>query len=320
MKQHLEGKSKAASSKKLSGIWPVLVTPYHDNLRIDLDAYREMIRWLMQFEIGGIYANCQSSEMTELSNEERLLLIEEAIKTVDGKVPVAVTGNFGKNIEEHIRFVNKAAQFGPDSVMLTVPTFLEDDKALEAYYLQIADQTQVPLGIYECPVPRSYHLGLDLISTLANTGRFVAFKETSCEIEKIKQVIAITQHTPLALLQANVPYLVDALQAGAEGSMNIVANWLPDLTTEVAKKSLAHAPQTRELHDTLCAMEMVQRSVHPTGVKYLMAKRGVPIKPLTRYKRKLTSEEAYSLDATARLYFETDGSLSFLKKFQPTYK
>jgi 4-hydroxy-tetrahydrodipicolinate synthase len=66
-----------------SGIWPVLITPYNDDLTIDVNGYRKLLDWYLTFKIGGLYANCQSSEMSELTNDERLLLITEAIKTVN---------------------------------------------------------------------------------------------------------------------------------------------------------------------------------------------------------------------------------------------
>lgn len=300
--------------RNLNGIWPVMVTPYTDRLQIDVGAYREIVEWFLSFDVGGIYANCQSSEMYELTEEERLLLIRETVKTVNGRVPVAVTGNFGESIEAHIEFCKKAADLGPDVVMLTVPTLFENDESLEGYFLSIAERTDMPLGLYECPFPRTYHLGLDLIETLANSGRFIAYKETSCRLEKIIQVIDIVGDTPLALLQANVPYLLESMRAGAAGSMNIVANWLPDLTIEVAKRSQAIDPLADELQNLLCAMEMAQRSVHPTGVKYLMSKRGLPIKPLTRYPRALSQEEKKGLDLAARVWFEKDGTLKALQQ------
>ena len=109
-----------SNNKKYNGIWPVLVTPYNDDLSIDIDGYRKMLEWYMTFDIGGLYANCQSSEMTELSDDERLLIIAEAVKIADGKIPVAATGNFGENIDRHIEFSKKVEDTGVDIVMLTV--------------------------------------------------------------------------------------------------------------------------------------------------------------------------------------------------------
>lgn len=304
------------NEQKYHGAWPVLVTPYDDNLKIDVPAYREMIEWYMDKNIGGIYANCLSSEMYELDDSEKLLLITEAIKTVNGRIPVVATGNFGENTEEHIDYVKKVGDTGVDTVMLTVPVFCEDDACLEEYFCAVADNTEVNLGFYECPNPRTYHLGVKLVETLAKTGRFNAYKETSCDIDKIKKIIEVTKDTPLAILQANVPYLVEAAKAGAHGSMNIVANWLPELVAEVLDKAISD-PQTAELLlSYLIGKEMAQRSVHPMGVKYLMSKRGVRIKPLTRYPRELSKEEAYGLDQAAKVWFNDDGSLAVFNRHQ----
>lgn len=296
-----------------NGIWPVLVTPYDKRLHIDVAVYREMLEWHLSFGPGGIYANCLSSEMYELDNTERLLLIREAVRTINGRVPVAVTGNFGDTIDEHLTFCEKAADAGADIVMLTVPDSLNNDQELESYFLTIAEKTKMPLGLYECPFPRSYHLGLDLIKKLADTGRFFAYKETSCDLDKMKAILELTRHTSLAFLQANIPYLLEAMRAGAQGSMNVVANWLPDLTIEVVKRGMKNDPIAEKLNSVLCAMELAQRSFHPSGVKYLMSKRGLPIQSLTRYSRKLTKEEAHSIDTISKMWFEEDGSLRILQ-------
>lgn len=302
-----------SNNKKYNGIWPVLVTPYNDDLSIDIDGYRKMLEWYLTFDIGGLYANCQSSEMYELTDDERLLLIKEAISVVNGKVPVVATGNFGDSIDDHIEFTKKAAGVGAEVVMLTVPTFLNSDEELEKYYLTIAEKTEVKLGVYECPFPRSYHLGFDLVKVLADSGRFFAYKETSCNIDNIKKFVEITTDTSLSFLQANVPYLLESIKFGAPGSMNIAANWIPDLEIEIMKKGLQNDPDAYELNKSLCAMEMAQRSVHPMGVKYLISKRGVPIKPLTRYPRVLSPEEKYSLDQASKLWFNDDGELKILE-------
>ena len=149
--------------QKYKGIWPVLITPYNDDLTIDVEGYTELIEWYLKFDIGGLYANCQSSEMYELTEKERLFLISEAVKISEGKVPVVGTGNFGDNINEHIEFMKKASDAGAEVVMLTVPEFLNNDEELEKYYLTIAEKTDFELGIYECPFPAGIILAWNLL-------------------------------------------------------------------------------------------------------------------------------------------------------------
>ena len=300
-------------NKNLKGTWPVMITPFDDDLKIDMNGYRSLLDWYLQLDVGGLYANCLSSEMYHLEPDERLLLISEAVKAANGQRPVAATGNLGGDITEHINFCRQVADTGVDVVMLVVPTFCENDSELEDYYLTIAEKVDAPLGLYECPVPRSYHLGVDLVEKLAETGRFVAYKETQCELPRMKELLNVIQSTPLALLQANIPYLLESVKAGAPGSMNVASIWMPDLVAKVIELGHAGDPAAERLQNILCAMEMAQRTVQLRGIKYLLSKRGFPIKMHVRKEQPpLSAEEIYGLDCAAEGWFREDGSLAIL--------
>ena len=168
-----------------------------------------------------------------------------------------------------------------------------------------------PLGLYECPVPRPYHLGVNLVRTLAQTGRFFAFKETSCDLVRIKALLDVTRGTPLSLLQANTPYLLEFINAGGVGTMSIAAIWLPELVAAVIDKGRTGDPDAERLHGVLCAMEMAQRVVHPQGSKYLLNKRGLSIATRSRHPESpLTPEVIHALDCAAAQWFHADGSLA----------
>jgi len=293
----------------LSGAWPTLVTPFDQNMQIDTSAYRTIITWYLEHGVGGLYANCLSSEMYHLSNPERLLLVREAVRTAGGRVPVAATGNLGGSMAEHIDLCKRVADEGADVVMLLVPDFLDNEKDLERYYLTVAEQVDVPLGLYECPVPRPFHLSVQLAARLARTGRFVAYKETSCDLGKIQAHLSALRGSPLAFLQANTPYLLEGLRSGAPGTMSIAAIWLPDLVAEVIEKARAGDPTADALHARLCAMELAQRTVHPLGTKALLGKRGLPISPLGRAHASLTPEVLYALDIAASAWFNDQDEL-----------
>jgi len=303
-----------ATDKKYGGAWPTMITPYDENFIIDIDAYRLLIEWYLNQNIGGLYANCLSSAMFHLSPEERILLISEAVKISNGRAPVAATGNFGNSIKEHIEFSKKVANLGVDVLMLLVPDFIDSNDELEKYYLTMAEEINVPLGLYECPIPRSFHLSNRLVEKLAKTGKYYAYKETSCDISKIKEIIKLTQETPLAVLQANIPYLYEAVKAGSPGSMNIASIWAPDLVAAVIEKTKNNDPLAEKLHEDLVAMEMAQRAVHPYGSKYLLQKRGLPISCRIRSDRKrLEPEEKHALDIIANKWFKKDNGFKILE-------
>jgi len=288
-----------------------MVTPFDENLKIDGGAYRAMVAWYLEHRVGGLYANCLSSEMFHLSDEERLFLVREAVQAAGGRAPVAATGNLGPDLAAHVRLCQRVAGAGADVVMLVVPEFLDSDADLERYYMSIAEQVDAPLGLYECPVPRAFHLSVELAARLAKTGRFVAYKETSCEIETIRAHLAAQAGTPMAFLQANTPLMLEALRAGSPGSMTIAAIWVPDLVAAVIDKFKAGDPDAERLQAALCALKLAQRSVHPLGSKYLLGKRGVPISARGRAHRALRAETLLALDYAAQTWFDERGELRF---------
>ena len=297
-------------TQKLQGAWPTIPTTYHDDLSVDYKSYQTLIEWYLTRGIGGLYANCLSSEMYHLTPEERLKLVAITVSTANGKVPVAATGNLGDNLEEHIDFCQQVAGQGVGVVMLVVPSFLNTDEEFEEYYLTIAKNVDAPLGFYECPVPRSFHLSPALVGRLAQTGRFVAYKETSSDIHRHKQHLALIQGTPLALLQSNTFLVLDSLREGATGSMTIGATWVPDMVARVIDAFNNNDPDVARLQGILSTMKLAQRYVHPWGTRYLMSKRGLLI--TTTCRSKPTPPEADTitgLDYAAKLWFDENGNL-----------
>jgi 4-hydroxy-tetrahydrodipicolinate synthase len=290
-----------------------MITPFAEDGKIDWSAYRAMIEWYIAHGVGGLYANCLSSEMYLLDDEERLMLASEAVKTARGRVRVAATGNLGETPAAHVALCHRMADTGVDVVMLLVPPFHDNDADLERYFLTMAEQVDAPLGLYECPVPRRYHLGVDLVSTLAQSGRFVAYKETSENLEKILALQCATEKTALSLLQACSSYLLESIRAGGLGTMCIAAIHLPDLVAAIVEKARSGDADVERLQSAHSAMHLAQRAVHPHGSKYLMCKRGLPISARCRQQNaELRAETRAALDAAARDWFTKEGNLRVL--------
>ena len=60
--------------KQLQAARPVMITPFTEDNRIDYDAVLRIIEWYDKNGVDGIFAVCQSSEMFELSLQERVEL------------------------------------------------------------------------------------------------------------------------------------------------------------------------------------------------------------------------------------------------------
>jgi 4-hydroxy-tetrahydrodipicolinate synthase len=278
----------AGAARPYAGAWPVLLTPFTESGDVDWPAYEALLRWFLERGVGGLFAVCLSSEMYDLTPEERHRLARVAVDLVGGRVPVVATGSFGEDASAHAESVRRTAATGVDAVILTVPPFARSEAELERYFDAILEGTDAPLGIYECPVPERRSLPATLVERLARSGRFVAYKETSCDLPTLEAKCAAAAGTPMAVLQANTPYLRAALRLGCTGSMCISANVGPDLARDALTLP---GPEGVEAHRRLCVVDALMRLNHPVAGKFLLAERGLPLGLTTRKRTPPLSEE-----------------------------
>ncbi|HEY9076632.1 MAG TPA: dihydrodipicolinate synthase family protein [Anaerolineaceae bacterium] len=270
---------------RFKGAYPVLLTPFDQQFEIDWSAYRTMLEWYLKKGVGGLFANALTSEMAHLTPTERLRVTREAVQVANGMVPVVATGSFGNSIAEHLDFCKRVADEGVDAVILTIPEFCQDEPSLETYYMTVAQKLPgVNLGIYECPYPRPRHLSPELVRRLAVSGRFLPFKETSCDLNLIQAKISAAKDTPLVLLQANTPYLLDAIRLGATGIMGLSVNVVPEFTAYAVDHALEedYSEKTCTAHAVACEIDLMIRALHPAISKYMLLLRGLPIDPRCR--------------------------------------
>jgi 4-hydroxy-tetrahydrodipicolinate synthase len=277
------------------GAWPVLITPYNADGNIDFSAYRDLLRWYLSVGVGGFFANCLSSDMFSLERADAERLVALAVEVSGGAVPVVATGSIGPDQSGHIEWSGRLSKLGVDVVMLLQPEFCRDEPAIERYYMAVAESVDVDLGLYECPVPQRRLLSPELIGKLAHTGRFVAYKETSCEIATVKAKLDACRNTRLKILQANLPILQEVQKLGGAGTMGIIVNAFPDLTA----RCLDNLRTTRPICDLwcrLCLGEAILRLDIPLATRYVLGKRGLPVKTITRRASAVPEETAMLID------------------------
>ena len=61
---------------------PVMITPFNLKAKVDLDAVSALIDFYLAAGVKGFFANCLSSEMFSISEDERLELTSHVVKYV----------------------------------------------------------------------------------------------------------------------------------------------------------------------------------------------------------------------------------------------
>ena len=276
------------TNKSDKGFIPVMLTPFKDNGDIDFYGLAKLTELYIESGAAGLFGNCLSSEMFELSEPERIRVIEEVIKVADGQIPVVATGTFGIDLQQHANFIKKVYATGVTAVIGITGLLAQEtdkDEIFEANIFSLLELTEsIPLGFYECPVPYKRLISPDLLGRIVATGRVTYHKDTCLDIDQIKAKIAATQGYEFGLYDAYMAHAVESLKAGAAGLSCIQGNFFPELVVWLCENY--NDQLLKNEVDTVQQFFIdnmdVMHNVYPTISKYYLQKRGLPISTFTR--------------------------------------
>ena len=82
-----------------------MLTPFKANGEVDYDGLTQLTEYYMNAGAQGLFANCLSSEMYELTEDERLQVVKHVVKVANGLVPVVATGTFQGSLNKQAEFI-----------------------------------------------------------------------------------------------------------------------------------------------------------------------------------------------------------------------
>lgn len=240
-------------TKPITGIIPVMLTPYDEKGGIDTDGYHRLTEWYLAHGADALFAVCQSSEMHHLTLGERVSLARQTVEIVNGRVPVMASGHISDlRGQQHLELA-AMANTGIDALVLVTNRLpvreAADDEAVLQELRIIMDRlpTDLPLGLYECPAPYRRLLSDDVLRFCADSGRFVTLKDVSCDLETVRRRAALVSGSPLAIVNANAAIAWPAMQAGSQGFCGVMNNFHPDLYAWLFHHGRHHPDMAREL-------------------------------------------------------------------------
>lgn len=270
------------------GFIPVMLTPFLSNGNIDYPALTQLTEIYLQAGSSGLFANCLSSEMFELTGKERIQAIKHVIKVVNGAVPVVATGTFGGAIAEQADFVKEVSDAGVEAVIAITSLLADENESDEVFNDRVFDllnQTdKIPLGFYECPVPYKRILKPQQLADFVSTGRVIYHKDTCLDLEQIKEKLKLTEGKTFGLYDAYIVHAVESLKAGASGLSCIQGNYFPELIVWLCDhyNDEAFKDEVQVVQQFLIDNMDVMHNVYPVVSKYFLQKRGLNISTFTR--------------------------------------
>ena len=283
---------------------PVMITPFNLKAKVDLDAVSKLIDFYLAAGVKGFFANCLSSEMFSISEDERIALTRHVVDYVNGLVPVVATGSFGLTIKDKAKFTKKIYDTGINAAIMITGHFAnvgDDDKTLLDNFEKMFSLTQgIPLGMYECPAPYKRIISADVFEKLLASDRLVYHKDTSIELEQVKAKLEIAKkYKKLEFYDAHTPNAMYSLQMGAKGMSSISGNFYPEILVWMCSNATNPAKQedVKWLQSELSRVDPLIHVAYPLSAKYFLQKRGLPIRTISRAQAiELTPQQKTTLD------------------------
>lgn len=145
----------AMPAKRMSGVYPILVTPFDEQARVDEDSLRRLVEFNIAAGVHGL-GLALGSEIYKLSEAERGQVTRIVVDQVQGRIPVVV--NSGAAGTDLAVLYGKAAQDqGADALMVLPPNFAPaSPEEIRAYFRAISAAVTVPVFMQDtvaAPIP-----------------------------------------------------------------------------------------------------------------------------------------------------------------------
>lgn len=173
---------------KWEGVMPAVTTKFTDKDTLDIDMFEVNIQAQLDAGVHGIVLGGTLGEASTLLEKEKSVLIQETVNIVNGKVPVLM------NVAEQstkgaIAAAQKAEKDGASGLMMLPPMrYKAGDRETVAYFKAVANNTSLPIMVYNNPVDYKIEVTLDMFEELVLCPNIKAVKESTRDISNVTRI------------------------------------------------------------------------------------------------------------------------------------
>jgi len=265
-----------ASDLLFRGAAPALVTPFTAADEIDVEAFRSHIERQMDGGAAAVVVLGTTGENPTISDDERARLVDEAVATVDGRVPVIV-GTGTNDTDQSVAYSEAAVDAGADGLLVVGPYYNKPSQAgFVAHVEAIAAAADAPILLYNVPGRTRFNLQAETALQLAEeVPQVVGVKEASGDLEQVGEIFL---HRPndFAVYSGDDEWTLSLLAMGGDGVVSVLGNALPERVSTMVAVGLNGDLETARRHhfELLPAMRACFLETNPVPIKDVCAALG----------------------------------------------
>ncbi|HJP33372.1 MAG TPA: dihydrodipicolinate synthase family protein [Candidatus Latescibacteria bacterium] len=259
------------------GIFPILITPFTDDLQLDEASLRRQVDFCLEAGATGVVGPANASEFSTLSDDERRRWIEIVVEQVDRRVPVVASVTSG-HARAAAALAGSAQAVGVDGIMSMPPPILKPDVAgCVEYFRFLAGAVEIPVILQNYAAPLGTPMPAAVLARLCcEVGNIEYIKEeVPPEPRMISATLAAVGDACKGIFggQGGI-YLIDEYRRGAVG--NMPGAHTTDVLVDLWKRLEAGDLEgTREMFHQLLPLMVFERLYGVAVYKEVLKRRGI---------------------------------------------
>lgn len=214
-----------------------LVTPFRKDGKIDFESFIKLIEFQIANKTDAIIVCGTTGEGSTLTVDEKLILFDLAVKTVNKRVPVIV-GTGSNSTSFALNFAKQAEGTDIDAHLMVTPYYNKASQiGLIKHYYELADKLTKPVMVYNVPSRTGTNIQPETYFELSKHSNIVGVKEADTNMAKLVKSLYLCGDS-LDFYIGNDDLISVATSLGCKGVISVLSNILPHYTHEMTKNGI----------------------------------------------------------------------------------
>ena len=266
----------------IAGLFAAVVTPIHEDGRIDFGTFDRIVAFLVEAGVSGICIAGATGEYPHFETSDRNAVIRRAAERLPDDRALLV-GIGAPSMRHAIALGETAIDVGSRALLLPMPMFFRyEQQDLEAYCARLSGELRAPCLLYNLPDFTNSLAPSTVLNLLRGEEFIVGIKDSSGQRDNLAVFAGAREGQPWTLLVGDDRVLLTGLQAGWDGGISGVAGFCPELLVAIYRSFVegrhAEAVRLQGALDELIAE--LARFPTPWGIRIGLAARGLDTGPL----------------------------------------
>ena len=249
----------------LGEVLTAIVTPFHQDGSLDVEAFRRLAAHLVDNGSDGLVVAGTTGESPTLTDAEKLELFAAALDAVgDRATVIANTGTYDTHHSAHL--TGEAHDLGVHGILAVTPYYNNPpQRAIVRHFQEIAVMTDKPVIAYNIPSRVVVNIEPQTMDELAQIENVAGVKQAHDDLDQARHIVDIG----LTLYAGDDNLVLPFLELGGEGGICVHTHvWGPQTKEMVRRWKSGDAAGARALNEEMApAFELLKIQTNPIPIK-----------------------------------------------------